>query len=128
MFGFDRGSQLARQLEQLLQGEQNPQQLWKLETIVDNLSQELTKESKFSDQISHHLEEHSPLILIVDDDPIFTEQLVQEADNLGIKTAIVPSPEAAKMWLEEQPANTFPSLVLLKISFAESIKPSIPME
>lgn len=123
LFGFDRGSQLARQLEQLLQGEQNPQQLWQLETIINNLNQELTQESKFSDRISNHLEEHSPLILIIDDDSIFTEQLIQEADNLGIKTAIVLSPESAKIWLEEQPKNTFPSLVLLKISFAESINP-----
>ncbi|MDJ0633081.1 MAG: response regulator [Xenococcaceae cyanobacterium MO_188.B29] len=123
LFGFERGSQLARQLEQLLQGEQNPQQLWQLETIVHNLSQELTKESKFSARLSHHLEKHSPLILIVDDDSIFIEQLVQEADNLGIKTAIAPSPESAKIWLEEQPENTFPNLVLLKISFAESINP-----
>ncbi|MDJ0687350.1 MAG: response regulator [Xenococcaceae cyanobacterium MO_188.B32] len=123
LFGFDRGSRLARQLEQLLQGEQNPQQLWQLETTLQSLRQELTKESNFSQQISYQLEEHSPLILIVDDDSIFTEQLVQEANNLGIKTAIVPSPELAKIWLEEQPKNTLPNLVLLKISFADSTNP-----
>ncbi|MGK7937871.1 MAG: response regulator [Xenococcaceae cyanobacterium] len=123
LFGFDRGSGLARQLEQLLQGEQNRQKLWQLATTLDKLHQELTKESNFSQQISHQSEKHSPLILIVDDDSIFTEQLVQEADNLGIKTAIVPSPESAKIWLEEQPENAFPNLVLLKIAFAESINP-----
>ena len=120
LFGFERGSELARQLEQLLQGEQNPQQLWQLENTLSSLRQELTKESNFSQQISHQLDEHSPLILIVNDDSIFTEQLVQEADNLGFRTAIAPSPESAKLWLEEQPANRLPNLVLLKISFAES--------
>ena len=123
LFGFERGSQLARQLEQLLQGEQNPQQLVQLETTLHSLRQELTKESNFSQQISHQLEEHSPLILIVDDDSFFTEQLVQEATILGIKTAIAPSPELAKTWLEEQSENTLPNLVLLKISFVESNNP-----
>ena len=120
LFGFERGSGLAKQLEQLLQGEQNPQQLVQLETTLHSLRQELTQESNFSQQISYQLKEHSPLILIINDDPIFTEQLVQEATNLGIKTAIAPSPELAKLWLEEQPANTLPNLVLLKISFADS--------
>ena len=123
LFGFKRGSQLAKQLEQLLQGEQNPQKLVQLETTLDSLHQELTKENNFSQQISHQLKGHSPLLLIVDDDPIFTEQLVQEANNLGVKTASAPSPELAKIWLEEQPANTLPNLVLLKISFAESTNP-----
>ena len=123
LFGFDSGSSLARQLEQLLQGEQTPHQLLELETIFHSLRQELTKDSNVSQQISHTLAEHSPLILIVDDDPIFTEQLVQAADNLGIRTAIAPSPESAKTWLEKQSAHSLPNLVLLKIAFAETINP-----
>ena len=119
LFGFDRGSGLARQIEQLLQGEQNQNQLAQLEYTLHSLRQELTKEGNIAPQ----LEEHSPLILIVDDNSIFTEQLVQEADNLGIKTAIASSPESAKLWLEGQPVNNFPNLVLLKIAFAESTSP-----
>ena len=119
LFGFDRGSGLAKQIEQLLQGEQNQQQLAQLESTLHNLRQELAKENHVSPQLA----EHSPLILIVDDDAIFTEQIVQEATNLGLRTAIAPSPELAKIWLEEQPANKLPNLVLLKISFAESMNP-----
>ena len=116
LFGFDYGSELARQIEQLLQGEQNRQQLAQLKSTLQSLKQELTTKSNMALQ----LEEHSPLLLIIDDDSIFTEQLVQEADKLGMQTAIAPSPESAKLWLEEQPANKLPNLVLLQISFAES--------
>ncbi len=123
LFGFEQGSGLARKIEQLLQGEQNLQKLWQLETTFSNLRQELTKKSNISQQISYQLEKHSPLILIIDDDPIFTEQLVQEADILGFRTAIAPSPELAKLWLEERSANNLPNLVLLRISFAESTNP-----
>jgi DNA-binding response OmpR family regulator len=122
LFGFDEASELARELEQLLQTNISPEreQLLRLETILSALQKELTVEDKPSQRISCRLREHSPLLLIIDDDNQLTEQLISTANNQGIRTLIVPTPELAKIWLEESQNQELPNAVLLRVPFAQS--------
>ena len=118
VFGFEGGSQLAKEIEQLLQRDlgRDSQQIIQLQTIFNTLRQELVTEDDIPEQISCQLEANSPLLLIVDHNTIFTEILSQEASSFGIRTAIAPTTELAKNHLEEE----LPDIVLLQISFEES--------
>ncbi len=126
LFGFEGSSQLAKKIEQLLQTDlrKDSQQIIQLQTIFDTLRQELVTEDHLSEQISCQLEANSPLLLIIDDDTKFTERLGQEATSFSIQTAIVPTTELAKNYLEGE----LPSVVLLKIAFEESTSHSILRE
>jgi DNA-binding response OmpR family regulator len=61
--------------------------------------------------------EHCPLLLVIDDDIQFTELLSQKAIAEGIRTAIAPTPELARTWLEGLPDGQLPNVVLLRLSF-----------
>ena len=122
LFGFERGSQLARELEQILQTDvsQETEGMLGFETILNSLRQELAAQENHSQPISCRLREHSPLVLIVDSETKFTQQLTKEATSQGIQTAIAPTPELARIWLQNQQERQLPNAVLLKISFAQS--------
>lgn len=122
-FGFDTGSQLAKELEQLLHTDisQETESSLQLDTIFKALSQEIFTEDNPSQRISSKLREHSPLLLIVDDDTKFTQELTQQATAKGIRTAIAPTPESAKAWLDREKNQDFPNVVIIKLSFAGSV-------
>ncbi len=88
------------------------------------MRQEIANNQNISPQISQQLSQNSPLLLIVDDDLNFTEELGQEAANQGIRSQILPTPELVKIWLEEQQARNeqLPNIVLLTISCTESFR------
>lgn len=113
LFGFDRASELAREVEQLLQSEVSPTQL---ANILLALRQELATDK----QVFNRLQEDSPLVLIVDDDSKFTESLTQEATNRAIRTMVAPTPESARTFLEERSKAEFPNAVVLKLSVRDS--------
>ena len=130
IFGFDEGSGLANELEQLL--ERNVQeetgQLLQFQTILNALRVQLAIEDNPSNQISCRLTEHSPLVLVIDDDRQFTELLTQKAIAEGIQTAIAPTPELARTCLEGLEDRQLPNLVLLRLSFVESASNLISLE
>jgi len=124
LFGFEWGSSLAREIEQLLQNDlsQTSEKLSQLEINFQALAQELAMERDIAGQISKKLLEDSPLLLIVDNNPDFTKQLTKEATAQGIRAEILPTPESARVWLREKQAREeqLPNVVLLRITFAES--------
>lgn len=127
IFGFDKASQLAKELEQLLQTDisQDTAQLLQLEIIFESLRQDLlikdNPEDNLSQRISFKLREHSPLVLIVDDNTNFTEELTQQATIRGIRTAVAPTPESARAWLDGEENQDFPSIVIIKLSFSDFV-------
>ena len=130
-FGFDTGSQLAKELEQLLQTDisQETGSSLQLKSIFNALRQEIFTEDNLYYRISSKLREHSPLLLIVDDDTKFTQELTQQATAKGIRTAIAHTPESAKAWLDREKNQDYPNLVIIKLSFARSIlNPTLPLE
>ena len=124
LFGFEWGSSLAREIEQLLQNNlsQTNEKLSQLEINFQALGQELAMERDIAGQISKKLLEDSPLLLIVDNNTDFTKQLSKEATAQGIRADILPTPELARVWLREKQAREeqLPNIVLLNIAFAES--------
>ncbi len=122
LFGFDTGSQLARKLEEILQKETSNknEQLLSAEKILNTLHQELDITDNPDKKISARLRKNYPLLLIIDDKTKFTEQLTQEASSKGIQTAIVPTPELARTWLNNRKNLDFPNAVILNIDFAKS--------
>jgi DNA-binding response OmpR family regulator len=121
-FGLDRASQLAKELEQLLQDNPRQEQWQELSTKVTALSQEITGECNITPYLKQKISQDSPLLLIVGDEPNFTSQLQQEANNQGIRTKVLSTPELVKVWLDENQSHyeKLPHAVLLTISFANS--------
>ena len=131
LFGFDTGSQLARELEEILQKDTSNQneQLSLSEKILNALHQEINITHNPSQQISSQLVKNGPLLLIVDDDTQFTEQLAQEASSKGIQTAIASTPELARTWLDSRNNLDFPNVVILRVNFVNSaFNPKLVLE
>lgn len=119
-FGLERASQLAREIEQLLQKYvgHNSAQLIDLSNKLELLRQELITKHDIVGQISQRIAGNSPLLLIVGEDRRLTEQLISEAR--GFRTKVIPTPEQVQDWLEAgQIEHELPDAVLLEISFAE---------
>ncbi len=124
-FGLDRASQLAREIEQLLQNRVNEPsaQFRELSDRLVTLRQELASGQNIVGQISQQLAKNSPLLLISTDDRHFNEQLISEATERGIRTKVISTPQLVRDWLETQQTKNeqLPDAVLFKISFEEDL-------
>ncbi|NES06936.1 MAG: response regulator [Okeania sp. SIO2F4] len=118
IFGFDECSQLARELEQLLEKtvREKKGKLLRFETIFNDLVVQLAIEDNPSNKISGRLTKHCPLLLVIDDDRNFTELLSEKALSEGIQIVVVPTPELAISWLEGLQDRLLPNIVLLRLS------------
>ncbi len=117
-FGLYRGSELARELEELLQNNPHREQWQVLSLKLTALNEEIANERDISPQINQKLATDSPLLLIVGD-VNSSSQITQEAKIQGIRTKILPTSETVKIWLERQQERyeNLPQVVLLTISF-----------
>ena len=59
--------------------------------------------------------------MIVDDDAKFTEELTEQATVKGIRTAIAPTPESARTWIDGEQTRELPDAVVIELSFASSV-------
>lgn len=134
IFDLETGMQLARQLEQLLEQPDLPVAL--LTVLTDALRQEILRTASIDLSQSDHKcnpvyslihspgynPEFTPLLLIVDDDPNFTQPLLQLAARRGIRTAIAPVASAARAWLIPS-AVPFqkPDMILLRLLAVDSV-------
>ncbi len=118
IFGYDECSQLARELEQLLEKtvREKKGKLLRFETIFNDLVVQLAIEDNPSNKISGRLTKHCPLLLVIDDDRNFTELLSEKALSEGIQIVVVPTPELARSWLEGLQDRLLPNVVLLRLS------------
>ena len=132
-FGFPEGSKIAKKIEQILinqsLSETDKEQFMKL---VKELQSDLQHEP-FRDQEQAKLA-NNLLLLMVDDDIQFTQQLEQAAPEWGVKIAIAKTAATAKKLLQKE----YPEAILLKIDFPEAkglslleemrhLKPSLPI-
>ena len=130
IFGLDESSQLANELEQLLQRnfKEETEQLLDFQSIINDLRLQLLTEDNSSDKISCELTEDSPLLLIIDDDRKFTEMLTQKATSEGIRTIVATTSESAITWLEGLQYTQLPHVVLIRLSLAAAIANSQELE
>lgn len=127
-FGLNRASQLAQEIEQLLQNHVNDRlgQFKELSNKLATLREELATRHHIFEEISQRMSENSPLLLISTDDRHFNEQLISEATDRGIRTKVIPTPKLVRDWLETKQIKNeqLPDAVLFKISFEEDISRS----
>ncbi|MEA5506100.1 response regulator [Halotia wernerae UHCC 0503] len=118
--GLTMAMQIARKLEHLLNSHKplRSQHAPLMETLVSILQQEI--QNTTSIQKLQLPAEQSPLLLIVDQEPNFTESLVKVATSYGIRTAIAPTIKVAKAWFASELIAEFPQAILLSIPSASS--------
>ena len=115
-FGFPEGSKIAKKIELILIN----QSLTKTDKeqflgLVRELQSDLQRQP-FQDQESAKLA-NNLLILVVDDNIQFTQQLEQVASEWDVKIAIAQTPTAALKLLEQEHAI---KAILLKITFPQA--------
>jgi DNA-binding response OmpR family regulator/HPt (histidine-containing phosphotransfer) domain-containing protein len=126
MFGFDRASLLAKDLEKLLQQNESDtsQQAVMWQTLLEALHEELNAEEDNTAAIDCCLDRERPLLLIVDDNIPESTQLAITANNEGIETIVFQSPESASNWLLGRSNEQLPALALIKLSPSERDSPA----
>jgi DNA-binding response OmpR family regulator len=113
-FGFNEGSRLAREIEELLETEAIGQQAKQLQQLVSLLQQELEKTPTLS-AVAPVLEQ-SALILIIDDDRLLIEQIMQSAIALNLRLVVANSLAAGREAIAQNP----PDAILLNLIFANT--------
>ncbi|HEY9661756.1 MAG TPA: response regulator, partial [Allocoleopsis sp.] len=136
IFGYPNGSKLAREAEYLLLDEAIPLPTMQVQfaQVVAALHQEV---SRSPDPISEtqpapvskiprgHFTRSVPvafpansslLVLVIDSDQAFTEQLQVQAGSRGMQVEVAPYPDIARRTI----AQTLPDVVLLDLSFPDT--------
>ena len=114
-FGFDRGSQLAHQLEQNLQPSspqclpESAHLLWLIRQLRQAIDQPPVPQSATTPA------SNQPLLLIVDQDSTLAQELVKEAKNWGFQAVIALTIDEAREHLHYQN----PNVVLLDLEFSQ---------
>ncbi len=123
VFGFDQGSKLAKQLEELLENKVNEEkkQVLQFETIFNTLHQQLTSKHNSQNPISKKLETgYNFSLLIIDDDRQFIERLNTEAIVHNIETRSTATLKLAQGWLQGIENKRLPNAILLRVSCSQS--------
>lgn len=122
VYGFPQGSTIARQIEDLLQGEiqLQPSKFCEITQLVAALKQELQRSPQLSQTAPMAIAQSSnsamPLVLVVDDDQRLTDRLKVEANARSLQLEAAASLAQAQQIVE----STIPDVVLLDITFADS--------
>ena len=126
IFGFEEGSQLAREIEALLstQPKVNVAQLASLETLLAHLLAEF-KEQNPTVEFQPQLYRHNPLLLIIDEDHHFSPKIPAVANNQGMRALVASTLKSAKAWisqiLSQSHENSLrPDAILLRLSFLKA--------
>jgi DNA-binding response OmpR family regulator len=113
-FGFNEGSRLAREIEELLETEAIGEQATQLQQLVSLLQQELEKTPTLSAVVP--VLEQSAVILIIDDDRLLVEQIMQSAIALNLRLVVANSLAAGREAIAQNP----PDAILLNLIFANT--------
>ncbi len=111
-FGYEAGSELARAIEHLLISDRHLGQTEtsKLSRLITELKQELTQPP--TPLTTEPMSSVSPLVLVIDNDVCFTEQLSAEASEWGLRIEIAPDLATARQKFAQTP-----NVVLLNLIF-----------
>jgi diguanylate cyclase (GGDEF)-like protein len=121
MFGFQDGSQLARQVETLFQTTLplKQEQISQLKALILELRQVVENASVPSSPSTQTSttqlpkDDQLPLLLIVEADRKFADRLAAEATTRGYRSEIAPTPLAAR----EQIAREWPACAIAELNF-----------
>jgi diguanylate cyclase (GGDEF)-like protein len=115
-FGLKQGSEIARQIEQLLRKESLDQnQLQQLEDLVGQLKQAIENKS-FTTTAASEIKTASGRLLIIDDDLVLTQQVKQQAIAWGLQVEVATDPTTARKAISSHP----PDVILLDLTFSQT--------
>lgn len=117
-FGLPEGSEVARQIERLLQAESLSQnQARQIEEWVSQLKQAVeNKPSTTTATATADLKRVPSRLLVVDDDIVLSEQVKQEAIAWGLQVDVATNLTAARKAISHHP----PDVILLDLTFPET--------
>lgn len=113
-YGFSKGSFFAKEIEQLLKAESTSSiDAAKISSLVQALQQEIELSSQSHKYTNDALPvQQHPLVLVIDQDFTFTEQLTQESANWDLQVTLATNITTARSKLYQE----HPSIVLLDTS------------
>ncbi|WP_088889276.1 response regulator [Leptolyngbya ohadii] len=114
-FGYERGSYLAKSLEKLLdQHPLAPNQVSQITGLISELNQELAKPpTPLSVQVPPP--PRLPVVLVLDPETAFVEQLCQDAPNWSLKVQAVTDTAAIPQVIQEQLKQDTPQAIVLSL-------------
>ena len=120
IFGFEQGSIVAKNIEEILQANPpiNADLISEFQQYITLLRRELADAEINKPAISTSLRENCPSVLIIDDDSQFSQRFSQIAFSKGINIKVTTTLSAAQQWLEKNIAITPPQVVLMRFSFS----------
>lgn len=119
IFGFEKGSELARQIEELLDTEETVELSVSLQIaqLLELLQQELSKHPSMPSPapvLASNSTSSTPRMLVIDDDVALTEQLQREASAWNVQVEVVPNLKVARIAIASTPTD----IILLNLTFA----------
>ena len=114
-FGFNQGSALAREIEQLLDEVIGQAEATQLQQLVNLLQQELEKPPN-ANSTTPVFEEQSALILIIDDDLPLIEEIRRLATSNDLRLEVATSLAAGREAIAQNP----PDAILLNLNFTNT--------
>jgi diguanylate cyclase (GGDEF)-like protein len=115
-FGLPKGSEVARQIEQLLRldslGQNEARQL---EELVRQLKQAVENKPSTT-TAAPDLKMASGRLLVVDDDVVLTQQVKREAIAWGLQVDVATDPTAARIAISQHP----PDVIVLNLTFPQT--------
>ncbi|MGJ3252914.1 MAG: response regulator [Elainellaceae cyanobacterium] len=116
-FGWEHGSQLARQMEYLLDTSLPiaPSNVAALVRLVDRLKQEILKPPVMLASVPMPIAQ-LPHVLVIDDDQALTDKLSLDAPMWGVRIDIATNPAIARQMLPQ----ISPDVILLDLTFPDA--------
>jgi DNA-binding response OmpR family regulator len=120
-FGFRKGSQIARQIEKLLQSENaTKKHREKLAELIAEMKEELAKEPQInSGEVLS--KEQQPLLLIITSDRSLSSELQTNSNHWGLKTEIVDNLAQARSKIHDEKHQ----VILLDLSVGKTSEHSL---
>ena len=118
IFGFEEGSDLARQIEELLDTEATVELTVSLQIaqLLELLQQELSKHLSVPSSapvLASNATSSTPRMLVIDDDVALTQQLQREASAWNVQVEVVPNLKVARIAISSTPTD----IILLNLTF-----------
>lgn len=118
MFGFERGSVLAQEVEQLLKAAPTltTEQIQRLSSLTQSLWDELNQGPKVQPVVVPEVSGAMISVLVVDDDEALTAQIQAQSAAWKVQVTAVSSPAQALQTIAQSP----PDVILLDLSFPDT--------
>lgn len=125
IFGFGEASQIAREIEKILQPGiiLETEKVQHLAKLAADLQQELKKEPTTQKQVPITYQQKHSLVLMIDDDVELGERIKIEATAWGLRLEIATDLRQAREKIDQE----IPDIVLLDLSFPDNSEESLAL-